>query len=80
MEATVQSVQDTQAVSKFQQDSDKVSQSWHGRVCANRQRLLKSMIGQWTARVVAVKSLELDVIEKRDGVILQYVKLLWESP
>ena len=30
------------------------------------------MIGQWTARVVAVKSLELDVLERRDGVILQY--------
>jgi len=36
------------------------------------KRLLKSMIGQWTARVVAVKSLELDVLERRDGVILQY--------
>jgi hypothetical protein len=30
------------------------------------------MIGQWTARVVAVKSLELDVIEKRDSAIIQY--------
>ena len=38
------------------------------------------MIGQWTARVVAVKSLELDVIEKRDGAILQYVTPPRESP
>jgi hypothetical protein len=38
------------------------------------------MIDQWTARVVAVKSLELDVIEKRDGVILQYVTTPRESP
>jgi hypothetical protein len=80
MEATVQSVQDTQAVVKFQQESDKVGQHWQTWAQADRQRLLKSMIGQWTARVVAVKSLELDMIEKRDGAILQYVKLLWESP
>jgi hypothetical protein len=54
--------------------SDKIE---HELTC---QRLLKSMIGQWTARVVAVKSLELDVIEKRDGAILQYVILPRESP
>ena len=36
------------------------------------------MIAQWTARVVAVKSLELDVIEKRDAAIAQYVVLPYE--
>lgn len=71
MEATVQSVQDSQAVAKFKQESDQVRQRLYMRAGADHQRLLKSMIGQWTARVVAVKSLELDVIEKRDGAIMQ---------
>ena len=35
------------------------------------QRLLKTMVTQWTTRVVTVKSLELDVVEKRDGVLVQ---------
>jgi len=35
------------------------------------QRLLKTMVTQWTTRVVTVKSLELDVVEKLDGVLVQ---------
>jgi hypothetical protein len=37
------------------------------------------MIGQWTGRVVAVKSLELDVIEKRDSAIIQYDAAVWKD-
>ena len=73
MEATVQSVTDNQAVAKLQHDGDKVSHC-RGRGATNiadRKRLLKSAFGQWTTRVVAVKSLELDVVEKRDSAFLQ---------
>lgn len=73
MEATVQSVTDNQAVAKLQHDGGKVSHCL-GRGTTNiadRKRLLKSALGQWTTRVVAVKSLELDVVEKRDKALLQ---------
>jgi hypothetical protein len=82
MEATVQSVQDKQVIAVFERQRDQVSSQCDivgFSVPLTRKRLLGSVLGQWTAQAVSVKSRELDVVEKRDAAQLGSVLSITSS-